>query len=368
MSTTASDLEAAIPDHLLTQRTQPSKLPEGYRPPFPAYTARFPRSLDGLVMAVIGFQWPAKMPCPDESQDNLVGFMRQQVGDVTPRHWDLASALDKENYQNVAVLAYWKSWAELSLWMDQSGFDRFWKELQPGCTVGWFKEVFSPSMDRLETVFSDNHTAEGIAHMRESMSGQLKEHVYWGSMRDRLPASQSDALVGDECLRLGEDQSQDTRSRKIHVSGRKNLAMIRSGQDWSETDPHERDLYLRTMHPVLIEGMDFLEREGAILGCFSNRFMEVLDTDDPLNLVERTFGLGYFNDMASLEQWSKQHKTHLNIFARFIQYAAELQNNVKLKLFHEVMVLRPEQQFFEYIGCHSGTGMLAMGQTEMKAL
>jgi hypothetical protein len=63
--------------------------------------------------------------------------------------------------------------------------------------------------------------------------------------------------------------------------------------------------------------------------------------------------------MASLEGWSKQHKTHLDIFGRFIQYAAELQNNVQLKLFHEVMVLQPEQQFFEYVGCHPGTGMLA---------
>jgi len=31
---------------------------------------------------------------------------------------------------------------------------------------------------------------------------------------------------------------------------------------------------------------------------------------------------------------------------------------VTLRVFHEVMVLRPEQQYFEYVGCHAGTGML----------
>lgn len=358
MSSTENGLEPAIPEHLATERTLSSKLPEGYQPPFPAYTARFPERLDGLVMVVVGFQWPTQTPYPDESHSSLLGFMNQQLGDATPHHWDLASVLDNKNYKNVAALAYWKNRSELNRWMDESGFGDFWQELVPGCAVGWFKEIFSPSMDRLETVFSDNDTAEGIAHMRKSMSGPLQEHVYWGSMRDRLPASQTDALVGDKFSLPGEDSDEDTKLRRIHVPGRNNLAMIRSGQDWSDTDSHERDLYLRTMHPVLMKGMNFLTQEGGPLGCISNRFMEVLSPADPLKPTEKTFGLGYFNDIASLEQWSKQHKTHLDIFGRFIQYAAELRNNVKLKLFHEVMVLRPEQQSFEYVGCHSGTGML----------
>lgn len=200
MSSTWSDLEGAIPEHLKTLRTRSSKLPEGYRPPFPAYTARFPKSLDGLVMAIIGFQWPAKTPCPDESQNDLLRFVRQRLGVATPQYWDLVSSLDKENYQNLAILAYWRSWDDFDLWMNQSGFNAFWRELMPGRLVGWFKEVFSPSADRFETVFSSNDTAEGVAHMRESISGQLQEHVYWGSMRDRLPASQTDALIGDELL------------------------------------------------------------------------------------------------------------------------------------------------------------------------
>jgi hypothetical protein len=359
MSTaTASVLEPAIPEHLATERTLPSNLPPNYQPPFPAYAARFPKSSKGLVMAVIGLQKKTEVSYSDEDRKKLISFMSQRVGEVTPQHWDLAAVVDKEGYRNIAAIAYWKSVSEHNTWIDKSGFGDFWKDLQPAGGIGWFMEVFSPSMDRLETVFSDNNVPEGIAHMRESVSGPLQEHVYWGSMRDRLPASQTDALDGDQMSLSEEDKVLDAESKRIRVAGRNNLAMIRSGQDWSNTNSHERELYLKTIHPVLIKGMEFLTHEGSAVGCFSNRFMEVVNIDGS-EPTDKTFGLGYFNDMASLEGWSKQHKTHLDIFGRFIQYAAELQNNVQLKLFHEVMVLQPEQQFFEYVGCHPGTGMLA---------
>lgn len=64
--------------------------------------------------------------------------------------------------------------------------------------------------------------------------------------------------------------------------------------------------------------------------------------------------------VASLENWSKHHKTHLDILRKLIAYARELENQVSLRLFHEGMVLEPDQQYFEYIGCHDGTGMLVL--------
>jgi hypothetical protein len=352
-------LEPAIPEHLTTERTQPSNLPQNYQPPFPAYAARFPRSSKGLVMAVVGFQKKDEVSHSDEDRKKLVSFMSQELGDLTPQHWDLATVFDKEGYHNTTAIAYWKSVSEHNAWIEKSGFGAFWKDLKPTGGIGWFMEVFSPSMDRLETVFSDNDVPEGIAHMRESISGPLQEHVYWGSMRDRLPVSQTDTLVGDRMSLSKGDKVSDSESKRVRVAGRNNLTMIRSGQDWSNTNSHERELYLKTMHPVLIKGMEFLTHEGSAVGCFSNRFMEVVNIDGSSEPTDKTFGLGYFDDIASLEGWSKQHKTHLDIFGRFIQYAAELQNNVQLRLFHEVMVLQPEQQFFEYVGCHPGTGMLA---------
>jgi aldoxime dehydratase len=36
----------------------------------------------------------------------------------------------------------------------------------------------------------------------------------------------------------------------------------------------------------------------------------------------------------------------------------ELQGQLKLSLYHEVSVLKAEDQYYEYINCHPGTGML----------
>lgn len=359
MSHTEEMLESAIPDHLITERTHASKLPEKYQPIFPAYCARFPKHTKGLVMAVIGFQHQETRSDADKNRRKLLGFLRLSLEDISPLYYELATFVDPSYYRNDAVFAYWRNPQDYNSWLNKSGFGTFWDELKPDSEVGWFKEVLSPSIDRFETVFSDNTVPEGAAHMRESVSGPLKEHVYWGSMRDRLPISQTNSLVGEHIMAKEGDKLTDTRSQRIQVAGRKNLCLIRSGQDWSDTNPHERELYLETMHPVLIKGMDFLTHQGSDVGCLSNRFMEVVNPSDPSKPTDKTFGLGYFDDIASLEGWSKKHKTHLNIFGRFGQYAGELQNNVTLRLFHEVMVLQPDQQSFEYVGCHPKTGFLA---------
>jgi hypothetical protein len=362
-----STLEPAIPTHLRTERTIPSKLPEDYQPPFPAYSARFSEDVKDLVMAIIGVQHENRETSMTDDFKKIVGFVEKPLKDSRPRFWEAATVMDTSGFFNEVAIVYWKSTQYFKSWKADSGFDAWWKGLEPGGESGWFFEVLLPSVDRFETVFSDDVVPEGAAHMREASSGQIAEHVYWGSMRDRLPASQTDYLNGDKWSAhttangstSDSTYTQDSRSRRVKISGRKNLAIIRSGQDWSNTTPHEREKYLETMHPVLIRGMDFLRDQGEEVGCFSCRFMDVVDKCNPGSATEKTFGLAYFDDLASLEGWSKSHKTHLDIFGRFLQYAKELQGQVSLRLFHEVMVLKPEQQILEYVGCHDKTGMLA---------
>lgn len=364
---TPMTLEPAIPEHLRVKRTIPAKTPPNYQPPFPAYSARFPKEAKGLVTAIVGVQHQGKPNTHSDAYKQLIAFVEKPLKQSKPRYWEAASVTDNRGYYNEVVIPYWETKADFESWKSESGFDAWWQELKPGSENGWFLEVFLPSIDRFETVFSDNVEPEGAAHMREGVSGTLQEHVYWGSMRDRLAVAQTDPIPGEKATikpkSTANGHAADTKSRRIRVAGRKNLAMIRSGQDWSNTSPHERKLYLDTMHPVLIKGMEFLRDQGEEVGCISCRFMDVIpktsNGDEKLDPTDKTFGLAYFDDLASLEDWSKRHKTHLDIFGRFIQYAGELQNNVSLRLFHEVMVLEPDQQFFEYVGCHDTTGMLA---------
>lgn len=355
-------LESAIPDHLVRERTQPSKLPENYDPPFPAFSARFPTDVKDIVMVTIGAQHANKASNDHTALTKLIDFLEIGPEKYHPHYWEPASVTDNSGADNEVIIAYWHSEPQYRSWATHSGFEEWWSGLNPELEQhGWFLEIFFPSVDRFETLFSNNEATEGAAYMRVGVSGPISEHVYWGSMRDRLPISQTDPLEG---TKEGAESKNDSGvatpiKKRIRVNGKKNLAVIRSGQDWSNTKPHERSLYLDTMHPVLIKGMDFLRDSGSEVGCFSCRFMDVLDREKLQTGTDKTFGYAYFDDLASLEGWSKAHKTHLDIFGRFLQYAKELQNDVSLRLFHEVLVLEPKQQFFEYVGCREKTGMLA---------
>lgn len=362
-------LESAIPPHLAQERTVPARTPDGYNPPVAAYSARFDKDAKHLVVAVLGVQYDmSRLPSPTAELKRLIAFLDNAPQSCRPLNFDLASVTDNFGAYNETAIAYWRHKDDYQNWAHESGFEEWFQGLDPSSAqTGYFLEVFFPSVDRFETVFSHNDIPEGAAHMREGVSGPILEHVYWGSMRDRLPLSQTDELQGQAANIASKDDegSPSSKNRRIRVVGRKNLAVIRSGQDWSRTSPHERKLYLETMHPVLIKGMEFLRDHGEEVGCFSCRFMDVLPdshspaVDKETQSTEKTFGMAFFDDLASLEGWSKAHKTHLDIFGRFMQYAQELQGDVSLRLFHEVLVLAPEQQRFEYVGCHGNTGMLA---------
>ncbi|PNH37581.1 hypothetical protein VD0004_g9208 [Verticillium dahliae] len=266
-------VESAIPEWLVRERTIPPNMPTNFDPPFELYTSRFPRNTKDLVLAVL-------------------------VRVLDPALHKVAAVTDNQGHCNIAVLLYWKSKANHDEWLTTSGFDQWWDGLTPGSHQhGWFLEVFYPTIDRFETVIT-TEVPQGAANLRETMSGPIQEHVYWGSLARSTSAPSS------------------ATGRRV-VPGKKNLVVIRSGQDWSVAAPEERQLYMNTMHPVLIKGMDFLRDQGDQVGCFSCRFMEIVDPVTQKGGTDQTFGLAYFDSLASLEKWSKEHRTHLEIFAGF---------------------------------------------------
>ena len=358
-------LEPAISQHLQKPRTCPVSKPPNYTPPFPSYCARFPNQMPDLVMASIGAQYPSKDAFSSPAIEKLKTFMTTSSSSSLPSFWEIASVTDKRGFYNISVVAYWPSSTDFESWKADSGFEAWWQSTDREADGhGWFLEVFMPPMDRFETVFSNSEIPEGAANMREKISGEIGEHGYWGSMRDRLPAAQDDLLEGkqprDTAKRHGNavGAHSDADSKRTRVPGKKNLCVIRSGQNWSTTLPAERKLFLDTMHPVLIQGMDFLRDQGKSIGCYANNLWDIVDPSTYEANLEKTYGLGFFDDLGSLEQWSKSHQTHINIFGGFLMYAKKLDNVLSLQLYHEVYALEEGQQFFEYVGCHGETGML----------
>lgn len=350
-------LENAIPEHLRKERRCPLNTPPNWTPPFPSYCARFPHKMNDLVLAIIGAQYPTPTLKDTAGISTLKHFMTQCPSPSRPSYWEVTSVIDKRSAFNIAITAYWSSSASFQRWESESGFKPWWESPERETDGnGWFLEVLRPTMDRFETVFSNPASPEGAANMQERISGEMLEHGYWGSVRDRFPVAQDDELKGER-IAVGE-QAPTTASKRIRVPGHKNLCVIRSGQDWSVTLPAERKLYLDTMHPVLIQGMDFLRDSGRDVGCYAMNLWDVVDGETYESDRERTFGLGYFAELKALEEWSKSHQTHKNIFGGFLVYAKTLDNVLSLRLFHEVYVLEEGRQVFEYVGCHEETGML----------
>lgn len=293
------------------------------------------------------------------AREQITGFFTNTPERSRPRHYELATQTGPTGVYEQCMIAYWDTKTAYEEWTVSSGVGQWWARLDPRLeSHGWYLEVFCIPQERFENAFTDPKAPEGAGHLQESVSAEIKEHGYWGSMRDRLPISQTDPLHG-EAMDSSSFSTTNTKARRIRVLGKKNLAVIRSGQDWSGAPEEEQLLYAETMYPVLRQGMDFLRDSGREVGCYSCRFMEGQGRTRGYADAQKTFGLAYFADLGALEAWSREHETHRRIYGGFFGYAKALQNNLSLRFFHEVFVLKPEQQFFEYIGCTAGTGMLA---------
>lgn len=341
-------MESAIPAHLRVARRCPVAMPDDHQPPFSAWTARFSSLTGQVVMAYFGVQ--AATAIAPAALHAVTGRFSSPYA---PAHWDLATCVDDAGFHNLIAIAYWPSPQQFERWKTSSLFSAWWHaaEREAG-EYGYFLEVVSPQADSFETIFSDRASPEGVASLAEGMSGEMQEHGYWGSARDRLPRAQIDALSGSATA-----PSATRTGKRVVLAGRENLCLIRSGQDWSATQQQERQKYLSEVEPVLREGMHFLRDSGHTIGCLNCRYMQVLDVNSHA-VMEKTFGLAHFSDMAALELWAKSHPTHVAIFGGFMRYVQELNFNIALRLWHEIVVVPATAQHFEYINCHANTGLL----------
>ena len=340
-------METAIPEHLLNKRTQPSSQPPNWHPSTEGFVARYPQKVDQMIMAYFGTQYRDSDE-PALVRSALVALSETYAAADGPAHVDRAAYTDEAGFHTVLTIAYWDDPIRFDRWFAQAR--AMWLgEQNLSDEAGFFVEVLRPTTSRFETLFSSNR-AEGIANLSERFTGPVAEHAYWGGARDRIPLAQTDPLDSGEPLGVSGDHYRQV------VRGQHNLCLIRSGQDWSDTDGDERRMYLEEIEPILRAGMDFLRDDGQSVGCFANRYVQLVDSDG--NPVDKTFGMSWWRSLADLDEWARRHPTHLSIFGKAMKYLAALGPKARLRLYHEVTVAAAEQQYFEYLGCHPETGML----------
>jgi aldoxime dehydratase len=324
---------------------------DNFKPPVSMWSARADVSVEQVVMAYFGVQSKG-----DDKKGRACGAFRNIVksfgGDHAAGHHDLVHYVDAEGYDNFIAVAYWDNPKEYELWNSRADIVNWWASddrLKEG--IGYFREVLSPRMEQFETIFTAEDPLEGVGVLMGGVSEPIMEHGYWGSMRDRFPLSQTDTMEpsGEVSVKEGAPKL----GGRVIMKGHQNLAVIRSGQDWGQTEGEEREIWMKTIEPVLREGMDYLRDEGMEAGCYSNRYVQLMDEDG--NPIEKSFGVSHWRSLAHLELWAESHPTHLSIFVTFNRLAKKFKN---LKLYHEVSVFDTDAQYYEYINCHPKTGML----------
>lgn len=340
-------MESSIPPHLTVERTRTKRVGEGYTPPYPLYSARFGEGVSSLVCAFFGVQSP--QPLTGEAKEASAGMWELCSDTDGPMSRERAVHTDEQGFDNKVIIAYWADAEAFGRWFKKHRDALIGADMEPASHGRWI-EVFSPETRGFETLYSSNTFPEGAARVAAGgFSGEIQEHGYWGSMRDRIPAAQTEALDP-----LGSP-SAATSAGIVRVQPHDNLAIIRSGQDWSLCGDAERASYLGDVEPQLRAGMDFLTLEGVSIGCYTNRYMTSSDGDG--RLLDQTFGLSFWHSLADMERWAESHPSHVMIFAAAMTFL-RANADTRLRLSHEVAVVSSDQQYYEYNNCHSTTGML----------
>jgi aldoxime dehydratase len=348
-------MESAIPQYLTLPRTEPARMKPGWQPPYPSFVARFAPTVQHVVMAYFGVQYPAAGPPPAIVPAALAGLAAACAAPDGPGQADRAEYVDEAGYQTIITVAYWDDPARHRRWSGPARAAWLGDRHAAG-DAGFFVETVRPAVTRFETLFS-NDRREGIARLSGSLSGEVAEHAYWGGVRDRLPLAQTDPLTPGPPPQVGTGGERRVAGgeRRV-VGGQQNLCLIRSGQDWTDTEGDERRMYLEEVEPVLRAGMDFLRDEGRAIGCYANRYLRVADEHgDP---VDKRFGMSWWRSLADLDRWAKDHPTHKAIFGQAMRYLSALGPAARLRLYHEVTVASADEQDFEYLNCHPDTGLL----------
>ncbi len=299
-------------------------------------------------MANLGVQWNS-----ESEADLAYGYMRALMATLDAesgvRVHDLAHYVDQQGYDTLILIAYWTDMSAFDAWQGRGDVR---DAAAKAGALGRFREILTPRPQRQETLFSGTAGLEGLGLAFGEPSAEVTEHGYWGSARDRLAIAQTDALDPAGVL----DFTVHEDARRVTVKGHDNVAIIRSGQDWRATKGKERELYNDDIEPVLRSGMDYLCNDGAAIGCYQNRYMRLVDL--PGDTHEKSFGFSYWRSLADLEKWAEEHPSHLAIFGTFHRVVAELDFQLDLLLSHEIYVVRPDEQSYEYVNCHAKTGLL----------
>ncbi len=325
-----------------------NSMPENWTPPAPAWRSLWQDDNESWVCGIFAIQGDSPLSLEDWAQ-------RAFIGNSAPKLLEQGKFHDNTGKCNFIYIGYWRQADYQKWWVKEKAW---WSsaEIMLNSLSVWREIIIMPT-ERLETLHSSENN-HGLACLASELEGPILEHGYPGAARERIPCSSLESIKNkDDIWRDCKIQVEDN-GRRVIIKPPKNICVIRSGQDWSHSGEEQKKHYLTRVHPILKKGMQYLSNNPIESNCASMRF--VTKTNENWLPLEQSFGLGYATDIYAFEKWAKSHPTHLAIFDRFLQMADRYNENLELRLWHEMTVIPDNGCEFEYINCHSNTGLLAV--------
>ncbi|MGS4821893.1 phenylacetaldoxime dehydratase family protein [Raoultella terrigena] len=335
--------------NMVYPRVYPLRKPEGFTPQVQRWSTRFPTGCSALHLGFFAVQIPEGCSKTDPAFDTWLKAAFE--GEYAPIARDHACFKDESGMFNFVVTAYWTDSVAFTGWRQSEQQGGWWDRPERlSGPYGYWREMLTVPLERLENLYWSDYMAalsKALPIDPASYSG------YFGAMRDRIPLAACDPLDGTDEL---PPASEAKPGHRYFVVPPHNLAMIRSASFWGNCDEEQRVDYEQKLRDPLARGMDYLRTQPAQSGCCALRFQQTLNEHG--QSLPETHAHAYFLSLKHMERWAEGHASHEAIFhaaiARYRKYGADNQ----LRTWHEVYVLPRGSQHFEYINCHSKTGLL----------
>ncbi len=341
--------------HVEYPRTVPARKPEGHKPAAPRYTLRWHQPVDMLVSDYYAIQ-QAGLPWARQKEffDRVQASFDHPDG---PAAHEVMRFTDEQGEVNAVVVAYWLDATRHARWTADAASPKWFRSDAPmaDATVGYWRETIAVPYDRFETIYSGPNYKIGFARTADSTIEPMTTNGYFGAARDRIPVSAIDPL--DSPMKDTPPQPREVASRgkRLFASTPHNMTALRSGQYWVGAGEEQLADYNENLEPKLMRGMNFLLDHKQDTGTLALRVMTNLDADG--NDRAETSVLAYFLSLQKLEDWSKSHVTHLDIYRHAIAMNRKFKEKREVITWHEAFVM-PAATSFEYVNCHPLTGVI----------
>ena len=146
-------MESAIPPHLRCPRTRAKRCSDDFQPPVPAWTARGDAAFEQAVMAYYGVQWRAGEEGRAAEACAAIAAQLQSAHGASPL--ERAGYVDPQGYENRIHIVYWTDPDAYRQFAEDPAAEGWWSSPErENDSVGVFREVFSPRVTHMETLYN----------------------------------------------------------------------------------------------------------------------------------------------------------------------------------------------------------------------